>query len=225
MTRGEVKTLIRNWLGTTADDAVYGDQAPGVSAVLDTAVQGAVDDLIDQIHLQSPQYLSKEIGLTPDMPSTNDYSLALQDPPITDFAKWLELRITDENGSTFEECRRDEMLSAGSGYFCITGPDDNPVIHTSPDTQSGLAIWLRYAYWPDDLADDSTVIPAIPRRFHDVVALEALFVYGVGGNSRIPPELAQRRLDRHGRLMAHVSKRGVQPNRTRLDNRNGDYLG
>ncbi len=224
-TRGIIKTLVRNWLGTGADDPVFGDTAAGVSPLLDPAVQQVVDDLIDQIHLASPQYLSKFSALVADDPAGNLYSLANQAVPIIDFSHWLELRMTDANGSAFEEARLEELQSVGSGYFCITGPDETPVVQTSPDTQSGVGLWLRYGYWPTDLVDDNTVIPGIPLRFHDVVALETLFVFGVGGESRWPEELRERRQNRHASLIAHVTKRGVQQGRTRLDQHAGSYLG
>lgn len=224
-TRGQVKTIIRNWLGTGADDPVYGDTAAGVSPLLDPAVQQVVDDLIDQIHVASPYYLSTFAPLVPDAVTDRVYSLLNQTPPILDFSHWLELRMTDESGSTFEEARLEELQASGSGYFCITGPDKAAVVQTSPDTQAGVPLWLRYGIWPDDLVDDSSVIPGIPLRFHDVVALETLFVFAVGGESRWPDELRERRKDRHARLIAHVGKRGVQNNRTRLDQHSGSYLG
>jgi len=223
--RGQVKLWIRNWLGTGADDPLYGDTAAGVSPLLDPAVQQVVDALIDEIQLENPAYLSKFVTLVADAPDANVYSLAAQTPPVADFSRWLEVRVTDENGSAFEEARMEELHSVGSGYFCVTGPDDAAVIQTSPDTQAGLDLWLRYAYLPPALVDDNSVIPGIPAQFHDVVALEALFVFAVGGESRWPDELRERRRDRHAALIAHVGKRGVQQQRTRLDEHAGTYLG
>lgn len=224
-TRGQVKLWVRNWLGTGTDDPVYGDTAAGISPLLDPAVQQVVDQLIAELHVTNPQYLSKFAVLAPQSATSRLYPLASQTVPITDFAKWLELRITDEVGSEFEEAKIDELTAAGSGFFCVTGPDDAAVLQTSPDTQAGIALWLRYAYWPADLADDAAVIPGIPPRFHDVVALETLFVFAVGGESRWPEELRERRRDRHAALIAHVGKRGIQPNRTRLDRHASSYLG
>lgn len=224
-TRAQVKLWIRNWLGTGADDPVYGDTAAGISPLLDPAVQQVVDQLIDEIHLQNPHYLSKFASLTPLSTTSHLYNLVTQAVPILDFSHWLELRVTDESGSPFEEARLDELLSAGSGFFCVTGPDEAAVIQTSADTAAGLPLWLRYGYWPADLVDDTTVIPGIPAHYHDVVALETLFVFAVGGESRWPDELRERRRDRHAALIAHVGKRGIQQSRTRLDQHAGTYLG
>lgn len=224
MNRGDVKTLIRSYLGTGADDPVYGDTQPGVAPLLDPIVQAVVDDLVDQIHVTNPGYLSASQALAPDTPGGNLYTLSTQAPPITDFAGWLELRNTDENGSEFEEAKIDELEAAGSGFFCVTGPDEDAVIQTSPDTEGGTALWLRYMIWPDPLVDDTTVIPGIPARFHEVVALEALFAFAIGGESRWPEELRSRARDRHAALIAHVGKRGIQPNRTRLDRHAETYL-
>lgn len=224
-TRGEVKTWIRTLLGTGEDDPVYGNQAPGVSAVLDPAVQHVVDQLISEMHVANPGYLSTFASLTPAAAGSNLYDLAAQADPITDFAGWLELRFNDENGSLFEEARLEELKSSGSGYFCVTGTDDAPIIQTSSDTQGGIPLWLRYRIWPDNLVDDNTPIPGIPRRFHDVVALEALFVFAVGGESRWPEEMRERRRDRHAAMIAHVTRRGNQQSRTRLDQHASTYLG
>lgn len=224
-TRGQVKLWVRNWLGTGADDPVYGDTAAGISPLLDPAVQQVVDQLIDEIHVANAHYLSKFAVLAAQTTTSRLYPLASQTVPITDFAHWLELRVTDEVGSEFEEAKIDELTAAGSGFFCVTGPDDAAVVQTSADTDAGIPLWLRYAYWPPDLADDTTVIPGIPARFHDVVALECLFVFAVGGESRWPEELRERRTNRHAALIAHVTKRGIQPNRTRLDRHASSYLG
>lgn len=224
-TRGEIKTWIRTWLGTGEDDPVYGNQAAGISAVLDPAVQQVVDQLIDEIHVTNPGYLSKAVSLTPASLTSNLYELAAQAEPVLDFAGWLEVRFSDENGSLFEEARLEELKASGSGFFCITGPDDTPILQTSSDTQAGIPLWLRYRYWFPNLVDDNTGIPGIPKRFHDVVALEALFVFGVGGESRWPEEMRERRRDRHAAMIAHISRRGVQQSRTRLDQHASTYLG
>lgn len=224
-TRAQVKLWVRNWLGTGADDPVYGDTAAGISPLLDPAVQQVVDQLIGEIHLQNPHYLSKFATLAAASATSHLYALATQGVPIIDFAHWLELRVTDEAGSLFEEARLEELQGVGSGFFCVTGPDEAAVIQTSLDTETGLPLWLRYGYWPADLVDDTTAIPGIPARYHDVVALETLFVFAVGGESRWPEELRERRRDRHAALIAHVGRRGVQNSRTRQDPHASSYLG
>jgi hypothetical protein len=58
----------------------------------------------------------------------------------------------------------------------------------------------------------------------DVVALEALFAFALGGESRWPQELRERWTNRRAALFAHIRQRGVQPSRTRLDQSVGSYL-
>jgi hypothetical protein len=217
-TRATVKAWVRAYLGTTIDDGLYGDTTPtsGVATVLDPIIQQAVDSLIAEIHQANPSYLSKSQTLAADSATARTYTFATQSVPLTDFARWLEVRETDADGALLGEVRLAELHDAGAGCFCVTGPDDTPVLQTSPDTTAGLALWLRYAYWPAALVDDTTAIAGIPSRFHDVIALEALFAFALGGEGSRPPELAQRWQDRRALLFATVAKRGIQPTQTWL---------
>jgi len=224
-TRAQVKASIRRYLGTDTDDPLYGDQTAGVSAQLDPLVQEVVDSLVGEIHETNPGYLSKTQVLAADTPATGHlYSLATQSVPITDFAKWLEVRFDNEDGAVLVEARLEELRVAGSGYFAFTGVDEAAVLQTSKDTTPANPIFLRYGFWPADLASDSSTIGGIPKRYIDVIALEALFVFGVGGESRWPEELRERWKNRRAALFAHIQRRGVQPARTRLHEGAGAYL-
>lgn len=229
-TRAEVKASLRNYLATTIDDPMYGDvtagvPTTGVSAVLDPIVQQAIDGLIGEIHETNRGYLSKFQILAADTPVTGHlYSLATQAVAITDFAHWLEVRFDTEDGAMLFEARLEELRDAGSGYFAFTGEDEAAVLQTSKDTTAANPIWLRYGYWPIDLASDSSVIVGIPKRYLDVVALEALFAFELGGESRVPAKLEQRWRDRRAALFAHVGSRGTQASRTRLTQGAGAYL-
>lgn len=224
-TRATAKTLIRNLLGTTVDDPLYGDSTPGVSPLLDPILQQVVDALVGEIHQANEGFLSKSVTLTPDSPSSRLYTFATQAAPITDFAKWLEVRFTDSDGAELEEVRLDELHDAGADFFTITGADESAVLQASPDTGAGGNLWMRYAYWPADMVNDASLILGVPQKFHDVVELESLFVFGIGGESRWPDELRERWTNRRAALFAHVTKRGRQPARTRLDRGAGSYLG
>lgn len=222
-TRAQVKTWIRNFLGTGADDPLYGDTSAGVSPLLDPIVQQVVDGIIADIAEANRAYLSKFATILPDTPTTGRiYSLATQSVPITDFSHWLELRYRDEDGALFDECRLEELSDAGADFFAITGPDEAAVIQVSRGTAAAQTLWLRYGYSPADLVDDTTPIPGIPASYHELVALEALYVFGIGGESRLPPELRERWVDTRASLIQHVTRRGVTPARTRL--RGAPYL-
>ena len=224
-TRAQVKASIRRYLGTDVDDPLYGDQTAGVSAQLDPLVQEVVDSLVGEIHEANPGYLSRIQVLAADTPVTGHlYSFQTQSPAITDFAKWLEVRFDNEDGAVLYEARLEELRVAGSGYFTIRYVDEIAVLETSKDTTPANPIFLRFAIWPVDLASDSSVIGGIPKRYIDVVALEALFVFGVGGESRWPDELRERWKNRRAALFAHIQRRGVQPARTRLHEGAGAYL-
>ena len=62
-----------------------------------------------------------------------------------------------------------------------------------------------------------TAVPnGVPLKFHDVIALEMLYCFGLGGEQRLPPELWERWQRRRGQLISHVGKRGTQPSRSRI---------
>jgi hypothetical protein len=217
-TRATVKLWIRNFLGTEIDDPLYGDTSAtsGISTLLDPIVQQCVDGLIHEIQLINRGYLAKTATLLADGGTGRVYSLASQSTPIVDFAHWLEVRHTDRTGVLLDEVRLDELSDGWADSFAVRGPDAAFVIETSPATTEALPLWFQYGYWPAALANDNTAIPAIPAQFHDVVALEALFVFAIGGDSVRPPELRERWLNRRALLFQHLSQRGVQPARTRL---------
>lgn len=222
LSRAGVKTIIRNLLATGADDGLYGDTSAGVSPLLDPIVQEVVNSLIGEMHEHSPWYLSRTVTLTPDVTATRSYVFSTQAPAIIDFSKWLEVRYTNADGATLDECRLEELRDFGGGYFAVHGPDEAPTIELSLSDAPNVPLFFRYAYWPDDLANDNAVIPGIPGRYHDVVAYESLFAFAVGGESRWPPELRERWTNRRAQLFAHIGRRGVQPARTRLAP--GSYL-
>lgn len=222
LSRAGVKTIIRNLLGTSADDPLYGDTSTGVSPLLDPIVQEVVNSLVGEIHEHNPWFLSKTVTLLADSVATRTYIFSAQSAPVIDFSKWLEVRYTDADGSTLDECRLEELRDFGGGYFAIHGPDEDLVLELSSSDAPSVPLFFRYANWPADLADDNAAIPGIPSRYHDVVAYEALFAFAIGGESRWPPELRERWTNRRAQLFAHIGKRGVQPSRTRLAP--GSYL-
>ena len=207
--RATIKGWIRNLLGTTDDDPFF------ASSTLDPIIQQACDALVAGISDNNPDYLVRTpVTLTALSAASHIYSFPQLN--ITDFAKALEVRYTDEDGLELVEARFEELRDSGSDYYAITGADEIAQLQTSRGTEVGVALWMRYRYWPVDMDDDSDSPEGIPTKFHDVVALEALFAFGLGGEQRLPPELHQRWIDRRGQLFAHVAVRSTRPRRTRL---------
>jgi hypothetical protein len=209
--RGTLKTLIRTYLGTSDDDPAYSD------AILNPIVQQAADSLLSSIQDANPDYLVKTpVTLVADTTTSHNYTFATQSPAIADFAKWLEVRYNDEDGAPLSEARLEELRDAGTDFFAITGPDEAPVLVTSKDSPAGTDLYFRYGYWPAELVDDNSVPTGVPSRFHDVVALEALFAFGLGGEQRLPRELYDRWFDRRAQLLSRAGRRGVQNSHSRL---------
>lgn len=209
--RATIKGWIRNLLGTTADDPFFADET------LDPIVQQAADAIVGAILEHNPDFLAKTpVTLAALAATSNIYDLQTQAVPVTDFAGVLELRLTDDSGAAFIEARLAELHESGSQYYAITGVDESAQIVTSKDTAAGTPLWLRYRYWPADMVEDTDAPGGIPVKFHDVVALESLFAYGLGGEQRLPAELFQRWQDRRVQLLLHVGRRSTRPRTTRI---------
>lgn len=208
--RSTIVTSIRRYLRARSDDPAYTD------TILNPIVQQAVDSLLTDINEQNPGYNSTTVTLVADTTTSHLYTFASQSSPITDFARWLEIRWTDSAGFELTEARYEELRAAGQDHFFISGIDSEPVLETSPDSSAGKDIFLRYTQWFVDMTADADVPKGIPLKFHDVIELEALFVFALGGEQRTPPDLRARWFDRRNQLIHHVGRRGNQPSRTRI---------
>lgn len=217
-TRGVLKTLVRTYLGTISTDPQYSD------AILEPLLQDATNSLIIDMLEANPDCLSAAVTLAADSSTSHTYTLGTQSVPVTDFARWLEVRWTDADGSELIECRREELASQGADRFCVLSDGNyNWVLRTSPDSEAGTALYVVYAQQPADMAGDAYLPGGVPIQFHDVVALEAASVaYGFGGEQQMPRELFTRWRDRRAQLMSFVGRRGTQPSRTRLYNNGTD---
>lgn len=208
--RSTIVASIRRYLATPDDDPAYSD------TILNPIVQEAVDALLTDINEQNPVYNSKTFGLTADSSSGRIYTFASQPIPITDFARWLEVRWIDSRGTELTEIAYDFFEHGGADHFMVYDIDSAAILETSPGSTPGQDVWFRYTKWFADMTDDNDVPKGIPLKFHDVIGLEALFCFGLGGEQRLPPELRNRWFDRRNQLMHHVGRRGSQPTRTRL---------
>jgi len=202
--------MLRTLLGTADDDPAFS------GTIINPLLQSAYDSLLADIHDANPQYLSTTVTLAADSATSHTYTFATQSSPITDFAKWLEVRWTDAEGRLLTEERLEDLTVSGGDVFALTGVDETPVLHTAQTDTAGEPVWMRYAYWPAAFTEDASEPSGIPLRYHDVVALETLFVYGLGGEQARPRELRDRWQDRRNQMMARIGRRGVQASRTRI---------
>ena len=208
--RATIVTSIRRFLGTASNDPAYTD------TILNPIVQEAADSLVTDINIQNPAYNSTTVTLGADSSTGRVYTFATQSTALTDFSRWLEVRWTDSDGLELIEVPLDGLRQAGASHFAIRGIDSAGVLETSKDSQVGTDLFFRYTQWPVALSGDSSVPGGIPLHFHDVIALEALYAFALGGETRLPASLFARWTDRRGQLIHHVGKRGAQPSRTRL---------
>ena len=204
-----LRTMLRTLMAIESDDPAF--PVP----VLTEALNQATDALVNEIHLANPDYLSVAVTLVPDTAGGRVYSLATQSTPVTDFYRWLEIRYTDVDGTELDEAEQRAFTNAGEGYFAITGTDEAAVLRTSQQSDS-KDLYFRYGFWPVQMVGETTTPDGIPLRFHDVIPLEALYVFGYGGEQGMPRDLAGRWMTRRGQLMTHIGSRGVAVARTRI---------
>ena len=208
--RSVIVTSIRRLLGTPSDDPFYSD------TILNPIVQEAVDSLLTDINEQNPSYNSTSVTLSADSTTVRTYTFSTQSTAITDFGRWLEVRWDDSEGLELVEVRFDELRPAGPDHFVLTGIDSAPTLTVSPDSEAGKDIFFRYTQWFADMTADSDVPSGIPLKFHDVIALEAAYVFALGGEQPVPRDLQARWFDRRNQLIHHVGRRGAQPTRTKI---------
>lgn len=207
MDRQTIRGLMYAWLGTTEDDPSF------PATLLDPAIQQSYDSLVEEIRQADPDYLVEEVTLAAVDATSHRYLLEAQ---AARFSSWIDIRYDDEDGLQLQQCRYADLPDTGSGFFALSGPDGATILRTSKDTEAGKPLWLRYASWPVELAADIDVPSLVPARFHDVIGLEALFVFGVGGEQKFPDDLKDRWRKRRAQLLDHVSRRGPTPSSTRI---------
>ena len=206
--RGTIKTWIRAMLGLQSDDPLADD------AVLDPIVQQAVDSLVAALMRAAPDAFTASVSV-PLSSTSHTYLVGAAANGVLDQVR--AVRLTDADGARLAPCSRDDLEDVGSGYYALEGTGAATLLVTSEATEEASAVLVRYTAYPDELADDGTEVTGVPERFHDVVALEALFAFALGAEQRRPPELGQRWLDRRGQMLASASRPSAgPPSRTRL---------
>ena len=194
------KTTVRNWvrnfLGTASDDPAF------TNAILDPHVEAARDNLVALIHEVNPDYLSTALILTG---TGNTYNLAAQ---AADFARVREIRLLTAAGTELSEKPLADLNATAGNFYGLSGVDSAAVIYTSTALAAAGNLYLRYAHWPADWTTDGDAPPGIPVQFHDVVALEAIFAFALGGEEAVPEALEKRWVERKTALANHVKMRG-----------------
>jgi hypothetical protein len=210
--RGTIKDRLRLYLGVDSDDPQYSDE------LLNWVFLEAVSSLATDINRQNPSFNVTEATLTPQSSTSRDYVFGTQPTAITNFASWLEVRWTDSEGLELHECRLDEIRAAGPDHFTILreGIESLGRLKVSDDSPAGQNVWMRYTIWEAVFTSDSDSPASVPAEFHDVIVLEMLFAFAIGGEAAIPRDLHARWQDRRAQLIHYVGKRGVQNSRSRI---------
>ncbi len=185
------------FLGTNSNDKAF------PTATLDVLIQNAVNKTVSDIEEMSPGFTRTVVTLT-GTDGSHSYTLA------SDFSRALDVRITDSEGVKLREVRDDELNSFSGYTFTITGSDHLATLVTGPTVEEGADLYFKYRAWPADLSLTTDVPETIPRKFHDVIALEAAKVgFGLGGEQAFPAVLQDQLDERRAQLFAHCARRSV----------------
>lgn len=210
-----MRQLVRGWLGLEDTDPQLTDGR--LNLLLIQAHHALIEDIQDA----NPSYFTDTTTLT--ALSDNVYTLPVAGYKTANgFARALEVRYTDAEGSELTETRADQLKSSGQGMYAIVQPPDAAPptstvtlqLHTSQSTDSTIDLWLRYVYYPRDFDEEyeNTTPDGIPHHFVDVLALEALQLTGANAN----PALRERWIDRRAQLISRVGRLSKDPMRQRL---------
>jgi len=202
-TRAEIKRQLRAIVGLASDDPLASDD------VLNPIVIAANAQIVAEIAETCPDALSgtATVTLTAGVGATPADTYQLR-----------AVRETDRYGSPLTPAPFPELEDTSAAY-ALTGIGPAFVLTVTEDVVVA-AVWIAYTKGAPaaDLAADTDSPTLIPLAFHDVVALDAAYAMALGGEQRVPPEIAGRLMDRKGRMMAYLDRaRGAGPSsRTRM---------
>lgn len=196
MTRADLRTYLRTLLGVESNDKLYTDTR--LNLLLEQAHAG----LVAEVRQAAPEFFTATITLT-ESGAGNTYLLTSQ---ISNFAELLEVRVTNASGVELSQVRVEDLNAARGNRYALTGTDEQATILTSSDVTAAAALYVRYSYWPSAFTSD-VAPPGIPSAFHELVGLEAIFVFELGGEGVLPKSLRERWAVRRQAFLTHVSNR------------------
>lgn len=219
--RGDLRSLMRTWLGVREDDRYYTDDR------LNQLLQSAHASLLSDIDDVNPSYFTVSQTLTAEGATGDDahrYVFANQTPAISNFSKWEDVRDNDQEGVKFTQVRLSELYDAGAYTFTLqVDATDGLLLRTSPHAEDAVPLFMQYSYWPTAMAADADTPAGIPAEYVDVVALEAVFSLP-GVAERTSPLLGQRWVDRRGQMLFRIGRLGATPSRVRqVEDRELDF--
>lgn len=198
-----MRTYLRAMLGVEDNDKLY------TSARLNLFLEQAHAGLVADVRKVAPTYYAAVVTLT-ESGAGHTYNLVSQ---AGTFAEVLEVRVANASGQELSQVRLEDLNAAAGNRYAISGQDAAVVITTSADVPANSALYLRYSYWPSALTSDIDP-PGIPEKFHEIVPLEALFTFELGGEAALPTTLKERWSARKLAFMVHVAERVRQPTKS-----------
>lgn len=195
-----LRSLVYTYLGTTSSDPAY--PAASVNALINASGNALIAD----IHQARPDYFLESVILTPSLPAARQYT------PPAGYAGWLDVRLSDKDGTPLSEVRYEELARSSAPVFAVTGPDSAPTLTASDAVELNAAIYLLYRTQPAELVVDADVPTWLPAHYHDLLARKAAIdAFGLGNESTPSPLFVASTEDREAQLWVSIGRRGVAP--------------
>lgn len=196
-----LRSLFYVYLGTKSTDPAY------PSGTANTLINAAGNKLALETQQQNASLLQKSSSLTS---ATREYSLP------SDFSHYVEVRLDDSVGSKLVEVRDEDLTDDPRAAFAIYGPDGAAKLRVNTAVTMGRTLWLKYAYWPTELAADADTPSWLPSAFHDLLAREAAVdAFGLGGEGEPSALFLDETRDRRALYWSHIGRRGVATTQVR----------
>lgn len=206
-TLSKIRAKVYGYLGTTSTDRAY----PAA------AVNGYVNDALNELKADAPSGLwYQRATWTADSATGRTYSLATQSPAVTSLHRIVEIRTQSTTGPKLRELTFEQLPAWDGLTFAVTGADEAATVTTGDAVAAGATLYVVFEAWPAELSADSDTPSWLAGRFHDVPALMAAEIaFALGGESRMPPTLATKLLDRRAQLQSHWKRRSLDVTLTR----------
>lgn len=197
------------YLGTKSSDPFY------PTSRVDALINAAYKELVADVQQTDPDYLLVSDTIEADSAESHTYDLGAQLPTL---ARLIEVRLTDQDGTLLIRVREDERTRYSGAIYSLSGYDHDATLTTGDGVTAGSDLFIKYLPHPSDLSDPADSPDAVPREYHDLIALKAAITgYALGGEQFAPRDLIALAQDRHAQLIQHLYRRAEDPYIRRLD--------
>jgi hypothetical protein len=176
-----------------------------------------INDALNELRAELPSGWAYEAGTaTPNGGTGRVYSQSGFSVGVSALRTIVAVRLESHTGAKLREVEYEQLQSWAGYAYAITGPDDNFVLHTSPDVEESATLYVVTEEWHTELAASTDTPSWLPTRFHDIPALMAAEVgFSSGNEGQMPERLSAKLIDRRAQLRSHVTRRSADVSKVR----------